>query len=124
MVEISDYDVNGEPQVIINMRELLTRLRKTIKRTRKNKALFFEKLEEEIKAKKQKREPVMLPRFSCHIFRHTFASRFCENETNVKVIQEVMGHADVSTTMNIYAEVNESITRQSLENLAKNMDVF
>lgn len=59
-----------------------------------------------------------------HIFRHTFASRFCENETNVKVIQEVMGHADVSTTMNIYAEVNESITRQSLENLAKNMDVF
>ena len=35
-----------------------------------------------------------------------------------------MGHADVSTTMNIYAEVNESITRQSLENLAKNMDVF
>ena len=50
VVEISDYDVNGEPQVIINMRELLTRLRKTIKRTRKNKALFFEKLEEEIKA--------------------------------------------------------------------------
>ena len=37
-----------------------------------------------------------------YIFRHTFASRFCENETNVKVIQEVMGHADVSTTMNIY----------------------
>ena len=50
VVEISDYDVNGEAQVIINMRELLTRLRKTIKRTRKNKALFFEKLEEEIKA--------------------------------------------------------------------------
>ena len=50
VVEISDYDVNGEPQVIINMRELLTRLRTTIKRTRKNKALFFEKLEEEIKA--------------------------------------------------------------------------
>lgn len=80
--------------------------------------------EEEIKAKKQMREPVILPRFSCHIFRHTFDSRFCENETNVKVIQEVMGHADVSTTMNIYAEVNESTTRESLEKLAKNMDVF
>ena len=46
--------------------------------------------EEEVKAKKEKRGPVMIPRFSCHIFRHTFASRFCENETNVKVIQEVM----------------------------------
>lgn len=80
--------------------------------------------EEEVKAKKEKRDPVMIPRFSCHIFRHTFASRFCENETNVKVIQEVMGHADVSTTMNIYAEVNEDVTRASLENLPKNMDVF
>ena len=46
--------------------------------------------EEEVEAKKKKREPIMLPRFSCHIFRHTFASRFCENETNVKVIQEVI----------------------------------
>ena len=80
--------------------------------------------EEEVEAKKQKREPIMLPRFSCHIFRHTFASRFCENETNVKVIQEVMGHADVSTTMNIYAEANPEVTREALENLAKNMDVF
>ncbi len=32
--------------------------------------------QEEIKAKKQKRKPVILPRFSCLIFRHTFASRF------------------------------------------------
>lgn len=80
--------------------------------------------EEEVEAKKHKREPIMLPRFSCHIFRHTFASRFCENETNVKVIQEVMGHADVSTTMNIYAEANPEVTREALENLAKNMDVF
>lgn len=80
--------------------------------------------EEEVKAKKQKRDPVMIPRFSCHIFRHTFASRFCENETNVKIIQEVMGHKDVSTTMNIYADVNESVTRASLESLSRNMDVF
>jgi len=35
-----------------------------------------------------------------------------------------MGHADVSTTMNIYAEVNAESTRESIENLAKNLDVF
>ena len=80
--------------------------------------------EEEVEAKKKKREPVMIPGFSCHIFRHTFASRFCENETNIKVIQEVMGHADVSTTMNIYAEANPEVTRAALENLAKNLNVF
>lgn len=80
--------------------------------------------EEEVAAKKAKREPVMILRFSCHIFRHTFASRFCEHETNIKVIQEVMGHADVSTTMNIYAEANPEVTRASIEKLARNMDVF
>ena len=74
--------------------------------------------------KKEKREPVMIPRFSCHIFRHTFASRFCENETNIKVIQEVMGHADVSTTMNIYAEANPDVTKSVIEKLSKNMDIF
>ena len=76
------------------------------------------------KAKKEKREPVIIPKFSCHIFRHTFASRFCENETNIKVIQEVMGHADVSTTMNIYAEANPDVTKSVIEKLSKNMDIF
>lgn len=80
--------------------------------------------EEEVAAKKEKREPIMIPRFSCHIFRHTFASRFCENETNIKVIQEVMGHADVSTTMNIYAEANPDVTKSVIEKLSKNMDIF
>lgn len=80
--------------------------------------------EEVVKAKKEKREPVMIPRFSCHIFRHTFASRICENETNVKVIQEVMGHSDISTTMNIYAEVNGNTVRESLDNLAEKIDLF
>ena len=80
--------------------------------------------EEEIEAKREKRDPIIVPRFSCHIFRHTFASRFCENESNIKVIQSVMGHADVSTTMNIYAMVNSEVTRPALENLARNMDIF
>lgn len=80
--------------------------------------------EEEVKAKKEKREPVMIPKFSCHICRHTFASRFCENETNIKIIQAVMGHADVSTTMNIYAEVNNAVTSSALNDLSKKWNVF
>ena len=63
--------------------------------------------EETAKAKKEKRDPVLLPEFSCHHLRHTFCTRFCENETNLKVIQDIMGHADIQTTMDIYAEVTE-----------------
>ena len=78
--------------------------------------------QEEVKAKKENREPIILPHFSCHIFRHTFASRLCEKETNIKVIQQIMGHADVATTMNIYAKVNEATTRVSIENLEQSYD--
>lgn len=63
--------------------------------------------QEELKAKREKREPVMLPMFSCHTARHTFCSRLCENETNIKVIQTVMGHKDIQTTLDIYTEVSE-----------------
>lgn len=33
-----------------------------------------------------------------------------------------MGHADVVTTMNIYAKVNEATTRVSIENLEQSYD--
>ena len=79
--------------------------------------------EEIIKAKKEKREPVIIPHFSCHHLRHTFCSRFCENETNIK-IQEIMGHASIETTMDIYAEVNSDKKKESIEKLTKNLDVF
>ena len=59
---------------------------------------------EEEAAKKQDREPLLLPHFSAHHLRHTFCTRLCENESNLKVIQSVMGHSDITTTMDIYAE--------------------
>lgn len=59
-----------------------------------------------------------------HYTRHTFCTRFCETETNVKVIQEVMGHKDITTTLDIYAEVTEAKKREALDKLSKNMDIF
>ena len=63
--------------------------------------------QEIISANREQREPVIIPSFSCHIIRHTFCARLCENETNIKVIQSVMGHKDIQTTLNIYAEVSD-----------------
>ena len=42
--------------------------------------------------------------------RHTFCTRLCENGTNIKLIQQIMGHADIRTTMDIYAEVTRDKT--------------
>lgn len=56
------------------------------------------------KADSERREPILLQPFSCHNLRHTFTTRYCENETNLKVIQEILGHKDIATTMDVYAE--------------------
>lgn len=79
--------------------------------------------EEEIRARREKRDPIILPRFSCHITRHSFCSRLCENETNVKVIQSVMGHKDIQTTLDIYAEVSERKKKEVFREL-NNIDIF
>lgn len=78
--------------------------------------------EEALNAKKEKRDAILLPDFSCHHLRHTFATRLCEIETNLKVIQDIMGHKDIQTTMNIYAEATRELKQKSFENLASKLD--
>lgn len=92
---------------------------RTIKRIRESY-----NAEEVLNAKKEKRQPILIPHFSCHHLRHTFCTRFCENETNIKVIQAVMGHANIETTMDIYAEVTDMKKTEAIENLSHNLDVF
>ncbi len=72
---------------------------------------------EEKAARMEQREPVLIPHITCHHFRHTFCTRLCENETNIKVIQEIMGHSDISTTMNVYNEATKEKKLESFANL-------
>ena len=80
--------------------------------------------QEEIKAKKEQREAIIIPHFSCHQIRHTFCTRLCEHETNIKVIQSIMGHADIQTTMNIYAEATLSRNMEAMDLLSKEASFF
>ena len=43
---------------------------------------------------------------------------------NVKVIQEIMGHKNVETTLDVYTEVNFNKKQESLEGLARKIDFF
>ncbi|WP_415669252.1 tyrosine-type recombinase/integrase, partial [Streptococcus hyovaginalis] len=50
---------------------------------------------------------VTLPNFSNYSLRHTFTTRMVEAGTNMKAMQEILGHSDISTTMNVYAEATK-----------------
>ncbi len=67
---------------------------------------------------KGEENPVLLPLFSCHTLRHTFTTRLCESGMNIKVIQDVLGHADIQTTLNIYADVTKDKKMEEFDNLS------
>lgn len=75
-------------------------------------------------AAREKREPATIPHFTCHHIRHTFCTRLCESETNLKVIQDIMGHSDIKTTMDIYAEVSEKKKQEVMTALEKGNAIF
>ena len=66
---------------------------------------------------KGEENPVLLPHFSCHSLRHTFTTRMCEAGVNIKVMQDTLGHADISTTLNIYADVTRELKKEEFAGL-------
>ena len=68
---------------------------------------------------KSEHPKVLLPHFSCHNLRHTFTTRMVEAGVNVKVIQDALGHKDIQTTLNIYADVTKELRQSEFEGLDK-----
>ena len=75
--------------------------------------------EERQAAERENRRADLLPEFSCHILRHTFAARAVENNLNPKLLQTILGHAEIGTTMDIYAEFREAARNQQFEEIRK-----
>ena len=60
-----------------------------------------------------KREEVPL---GCNLGK-AFTTRMCEAGVNVKVIQDTLGHKDISTTLNIYTDVTKELRQSEFEGL-------
>ncbi len=73
---------------------------------------------------KGEKDPVLLPRFSCHTLRHSFTTRLCEAGVNIKVIQDVLGHSDISTTMNIYADATKDLKKKEFGAMERDTDIW
>ena len=54
-------------------------------------------------------------KFSVHAFRDTFATRAIESGMNPKTLQEILGHSNISMTMNLYAHVMDTTKIEEMQ---------
>ena len=56
-----------------------------------------------------------------HDLRHFYASMKIEQKDNVKEIQEAMGHASITTTLDIYGHLMPNSRQESADRLEKSL---
>ena len=62
---------------------------------------------------------VQLPKITPHVCRHTYCSNMAKSGMNPKVLQYLMGHSDISVTLNTYTHLKLDDAKEEMEKLAK-----
>lgn len=80
-------------------------------------ALHWEHYFKHIRDKYNKIYKVQMPVVTPHVCRHTYCSNMAKSGMNPKTLQYLMGHSDISVTLNIYTHVNYEDARNEVERL-------
>ena len=59
---------------------------------------------------------------TCHSCRHTYATRFLESGSGVKVLQSLLGHSEIKITLGVYCDVQDSFKQAQLETSNKYLE--
>ena len=78
---------------------------------------------EDAQAGREHREPEPLPHVSAHILRHTACTRMAESGLEPKVLQYIMGHANVSVTLDVYTHLDFTMIQEKMEKVQENMKI-
>ena len=62
---------------------------------------------------------VQLPKITPHVCRHTYCSNMAKSGMNPKVLQYLMGHSDISVTLNTYTHLKLDDAKEEMEKLAR-----
>lgn len=82
-------------------------------------ALHWEKYLEHIIEKYNKIYRIQMPKVTPHVCRHTFCSNMAKSGMNPKTLQYIMGHSDISVTLNVYTHVQFDDAQAELLRIAK-----
>ncbi|UUD37263.1 Integrase [Mycoplasmopsis californica] len=62
-----------------------------------------------------------IPYLKFHGLRHSFATRCIESKNNVKTVSVILGHANVTTTLNLYVHPNNDEKKRCIEKMLKDI---
>ncbi len=82
-------------------------------------ALHWEKYFQHIVEKYNKIYKVQMPKITPHVCRHTYCSHCASSGMNPKHLQYLMGHSDISVTLNTYTHVDFDNVKKEVKNLEK-----
>ena len=88
-------DKDGNPKVAMHIQKVVKRL--------------WEKYNEE--------NIIPLPRITPHVCRHTYCSNMAKSGMNPKTLQYLMGHSDISVTMNVYTHIGFDDAEEELKRM-------
>ena len=60
---------------------------------------------------------VQMPKITPHICRHTYCSNMAKSGMNPKTLQYLMGHSDISVTMNVYTHIGFDDAEEELKRM-------
>jgi len=63
---------------------------------------------------------IQMPKITPHICRHTFCSKMAKSGMNPKTLQYIMGHSDISVTMNTYAHIEAEDAQTEFQRVCEN----
>ena len=78
-------------------------------------ALHWEKYFQHIREKYNKIYRIQMPKVTPHVCRHTLCSNRAKSGMNPKTLQYIMGHSDISVTLNVYTHLNYDDAEEEMQ---------
>ena len=62
-----------------------------------------------------------IPELKFHGMRHSFATRCIESKNSVKTVSVILGHSNITTTMNVYVHPDNKEKKRCIERMLKDI---
>lgn len=106
-----DVKIDGYSQFVFTTRTGMPFTHEAVVRSLKNIVRQANEWEKK-RAEEEKREAVVIPIHTPHVWRHTLTTRLVEKQIPYERLKVLMGHSSIKTTIDIYTHITQSNLKQ------------